>query len=253
MCDFSLCVTRIMKHTIVTGGANGIGRAIALAFLREGGSVTIIDIDDNAGNALAKEQENLRFFHGDIGEKKVLDDFVTAVTLPVDCLVNNACVSRRGILSGCTYKDFEYVQRVGVTAPYYLTEQLVKQGLLAQGASVINIASTRAEQSQADSESYTAAKGGIVSLTHGLAVSLAGRARVNCISPGWIDVTDGEFSRPDHAQHPAGRVGVPTDIAEMVLYLSGEKAEFITGQNITIDGGMGKLMIYHGDNGWNLS
>lgn len=235
------------KHAVVTGGANGIGRAIALAFLREGAAVTIIDADDTATPI-----DGAGFFHGDIADKTVLEDFVQSLTTPVDCLINNACIGRGGLLSSCSYEDFEYVQRVGVTAPYYLTRLLLDGGLLAAGASIVNISSTRARQSQANTEAYSAAKGGIDALTHAMAVSLAGKARVNAISPGWIDTTGSTFGGADAAQHPAGRVGVPADIAEMVLFLCGDKAGFITGENITIDGGMSGLMIYHNDHGWRL-
>ena len=242
------------KHAVITGGANGIGLCIVETFLREGAAVTVIDIAQS--NA-----ENINFFGGDIAEKSVLESFANSLTIPVDFLINNACISRRGILSSCSYEDFEYVQRVGVTAPYYLTSLLLKNNLLAENASIINIASTRAFQSQPDTESYSAAKGGIVALTHAMAVSLAGRARVNCISPGWIDRSasggnigeSAELSVHDRRQHPAERVGTPSDIAEMVLFLCSDKAGFITGENITIDGGMSKLMVYHNDHGWKLS
>ena len=239
------------KHAVVTGGANGIGRCIAEAFLREGAAVTVIDIDNEMGKTFA----SVKFFHGDIAEKSVLNAFVDSLKQPVDFLINNACISRRGLMSGCSYEDFEFVQRVGVTAPYYLTSLLLKNSLLAANTSIVNIASTRAFQSQSDTESYSAAKGGIVALTHAMSVSLAGRARVNCISPGWIDTTDSSaaHSEKDNKQHSAGRVGKPPDIAEMVLYLCDEKAGFITGENITIDGGMSKLMIYHNDHGWKFS
>lgn len=119
------------------------------------------------------------------------------------------------------------------------------------GASIVNIASTRAFQSQPDTESYSAAKGGIVALTYSMSVSLAGKARVNCISPGWIDASENpQHYEPDKRQHPASRVGTPADIANMALYLCSEQAGFITGENITIDGGMSRLMIYHDDCGW---
>jgi len=240
------------KHAVITGGANGIGRCIAEAFLKSGAVVTIIDIDDKAGGLLQSSYKGLRFYHGDIAEKTVLDNFVNSLDRPVDCLINNACLSRQGILSDCSYEDFEYVQRVGVTAPFYLTSLLLRNNLLAPNASVVNIASTRAFQSQPDTESYSAAKGGIIALTHSMAVSLAGKARVNSISPGWIDTASTEHSAQDKRQHPAGRVGLPEDIAAMVMYLCGDKAEFITGENITIDGGMSKMMIYHNDYGWKL-
>lgn len=238
----------IRKHAVITGGLNGIGRCIAETFLREGAAVTVIDIDKEADKKLT------RFYCGDIADKTVLEDFVSSLTCSVDFLINNACISRSGLLSDCSYEDFEYVQRVGVTAPYYLTSLLLKNNLLASNASIVNIASTRAFQSQPDTESYSAAKGGIVALTHSMAVSLAGRARVNCIRPGWIDTSEKpEHSEQDKRQHPVGRVGKPSDIAEMVLYLCSDKAGFITGENITIDGGMSKLMIYHNDHNWSLS
>jgi len=245
------------KHAIITGGANGIGRCIALTFLREGAQVTIVDIDKSAGEKLQSCNDNLRFFHGDIAEKGLLEQFANALGKPVNYLINNACIGRGGLLSDCSYEDFEYVQRVGVTAPYYLTQLLLQRNLLAPNASIVNISSTRASQSQPDTEAYTAAKGGISALTHAMAVSLAGKARVNSISPGWIETANdnaatAKHSAEDNRQHPAGRVGTPEDIAEMVLFLCSEKAGFITGENITIDGGMSKLMVYHNDHGWKL-
>ena len=243
-------MTFAKKQVVVTGGGNGIGRCITQAFTQEGADVIVIDIDKDAGESL----QGIRFFHGDISQGAVLESLVNGLAGPVDCLINNVCLSRGGLLSRCSWEDFEYVQRVGVTAPYYLTSLLLQRGLLAPGAAIINIASTRAFQSQPDTESYTAAKGGIVALTHAMAISLAGRARVNCISPGWIDTAKTpEHSGQDKHQHPAGRVGVPEDIAETVLFLCSEKASFITGENITVDGGMSRLMVYHNDHGWSLT
>ena len=247
------------KHAVITGGSNGIGRCIAEAFLREGAAVTIIDIDKKA-------PEDAQFFHGDIADKATLEAFAASLKQPADYLINNACISRKGLLSGCTYEDFEYVQRVGVTAPYYLTSLLMQNNLLIPKASIVNIASTRAFQSHPDTEAYTAAKGGIIALSHAMAVSLSGKARVNSISPGWVDrradslrgETGGnicespELSEQDHRQHPAGRVGTPEDIAGLVLYLCSDSAGFITGENITVDGGMSRQMIYHNDHGWKL-
>ena len=238
------------KHVIITGGAGGIGRAVALAFLDQKHRVTIIDIDKASGENLAKEHEDLYFFRGDIGDKHTLEKFIESIDFPVDFLINNACLSRGGILSGCSYENFEYTQRVGVTAPYYLVSLLVKREGLRKGGAIVNIASTRAWQSQPDTESYTAAKGGIVALTHALAVSLSNRIRVNCISPGWIDTQGVEHSTQDKNQHPVGRVGKPDDIAKMALFLCSDQAGFINGQDIVIDGGMSKNMIYHGDGGW---
>jgi NAD(P)-dependent dehydrogenase (short-subunit alcohol dehydrogenase family) len=232
------------KTAVVTGGANGIGRCIADEFKKAGARVAIIDKDENAPSCDL-------FYHGDIADEKVLTDFVARVVEKfgkVNYLINNAMLSKKGILTGCSWEDFLYVQKVGVAAPYLLTKLLLPH--FAENAAIVNICSTRAFMSQADTESYSAAKGGILSLTHALAVSLAGKVRVNAISPGWIDTTGSEWSREDRLQHPVGRVGNPLDIARMALYLCGEDSGFITGENITVDGGMTKLMIYHGDDGW---
>ena len=150
-----------------------------------------------------------------------------------------------------SYEDFEYAQRVGVTAPFYLVKLL--SPYLNPGASIVNISSSRDRMSQPETESYTAAKGGIAALTHALAITLAGKARVNSISPGWIDTAYTVFDGADATQQPVGRVGNPTDVANMVLYLCSDMAGFITGENICIDGGMTRQMIYHGDCGWSLS
>lgn len=253
------------KVAVVTGGANGIGRCITGELLNAGAVVACIDTDMEAGRWLEEQYgtERLFFYQGDVSQQTVLEDFTAEVIRrfsQVDYLVNNACISKRGLLSECSYEDFEYVQRIGVTAPYYLTLRLKEH--FAPGASIVNLSSSRERMSQADTESYTAAKGGIGALTHALSVSLAGKARVNAISPGWIDTAAyhgrGEaaapvHTEPDRLQHPAGRVGTPPDIAAMVLFLCSEAAGFITGENINIDGGMGKLMIYHGDEGWSYA
>jgi NAD(P)-dependent dehydrogenase (short-subunit alcohol dehydrogenase family) len=151
----------------------------------------------------------------------------------------------------CSYEEFQYALSVGVTAPFYLSKLFAPH--FNKGGSIINISSSRDRMSQPQTESYTAAKGGIAALTHALAVSLAGRVRVNSISPGWIDTTDSDLSGPDAWQQPVGRVGRPEDIAELILFLCSEKAGFITGENICVDGGMTRLMIYHGEHGWNYN
>ena len=226
------------KVAVVTGGAQGIGKAIADSFRAQG--IVVYVIDKQPGD----------WFVGDISDKDTLEEFASFVVEQsghVDYLVNNALPLMKGI-DECSYEDFQYALSVGVTAPFYLTKLLIPY--FADGASIVNISSSRDRMSQPQTESYTAAKGGIAALTHALSVSLAGKARVNSISPGWIDTTGSDFTGPDAAQQPAGRVGKPEDIAEMVMFLCSEKAGFITGENICIDGGMTKLMIYHGDHGW---
>ncbi len=248
------------KICVVTGGANGIGRCVVQAFISEGARVAVIDTDAVSGEKLVQTHgDRLLFFQGDIADKNTLERFAKAVLDAfgqVDFLINNACISKRGLLSRCSYEDFNEVLRIGVTAPYYLTLLLTEH--FAPGASVVNISSTRYLMSEPDTESYTAAKGGISALTHALAVSLSGKVRVNAVSPGWIDTgayqhEEGyapDYSAADIAQHPAGRVGKPADIAGMVLYLCSDEAGFIDGQNIAVDGGMTRRMIYHGDHGW---
>ena len=228
------------KVVIVTGGANGIGKCIADEFRAQGAHVHVID----------KQEGN--HFVGDISKQEVLEAFVADVLAKhdrVDCIINNALPLMKGI-DECSYEEFQYALSVGVTAPFYLVKLLMPY--LAIGASVVNISSSRDRMSQPQTESYTAAKGGIAALTHALAVSLAGRARVNSISPGWIDTSYTVYEGPDAIQQPAGRVGNPMDIANMVLFLCSDKAGFITGENICIDGGMTKQMIYHGDCNWIL-
>lgn len=228
------------KVVVVTGGAQGIGRCIADEFLKAGATVCVID----------KQPGN--HFVGDIADKLVLERFAKEVIEKhghLDFLINNAMPLMKGI-DECSYEDFQYAMSVGVTAPFYLTKLFLPH--FAEGAAIVNISSSRDRMSQPQTESYTAAKGGIASLTHAMAVSLAGKVRVNSISPGWIDTTSTVYDGPDATQQPVGRVGNPMDIACMVLYLCSSKAGFITGENICIDGGMTHQMIYHGDHGWTL-
>ena len=223
------------KTAVITGGAHGIGRAIADAFLREGATVHIIDIQPGD------------WFVGDVSRKEDLERFAASViekSGQVDYLINNALPLMKGI-DDCTWEAFSYALAVGVTAPFYLTKLLMPH--FTPGASVINISSSRDRMSQPQTESYTAA------LTHAMAVSLAGKARVNSISPGWIDTTGSDITGLDAAQQPVGRVGNPEDIAEIALFLCSDKAGFITGENVCIDGGMTKLMIYHGEHGWSYA
>ncbi len=228
------------KVAVITGGARGIGKAIAEEFEKARAKVCIID--KSKGD----------HYVGDISEKEVLETFVKYVIEKygkVDYLINNAIPMTRGI-DECTFEEFQYALNVGVTAPFYLSKLFMPY--FNEGASIINISSSRDRMSMPQTESYTAAKGGIAALTHALAVSLAGKVRVNSISPGWIDTDYIVYEGPDAVQQPVGRVGNPLDIANMVLFLCSEKAGFITGENICIDGGMTKQMIYHGDHGWKL-
>ena len=226
------------KVAVITGGAHGIGKAVADTFRQEGASVYIID------------KQPGDWFVGDVSDKEALERFAELIIQKsgqVDYLINNALPLMKG-MDECSWEEFSYALTVGVTAPFYLTKLLAPY--FSPGASVINISSSRDRMSQPQTESYTAAKGGIAALTHAMAVSLAGKARVNSISPGWIDTTGSRITGADALQQPVGRVGKPEDIAEAVLFLCSEKAGFITGENICIDGGMTKLMIYHGEHGW---
>ena len=226
------------KVVVITGGAGGIGKCIREEFEKAGARVCIIDTADNP------------YFVGDIGDEITLRRFAAKVIDEhgrVDCLINNAPPLFKGI-SQCSYEEFNYALRVGVSAAFLLTQLFMPY--FAPGASIINISSSRDRMSQPQSESYAAAKGGISALTHALAVSLGGKVRVNSISPGWIDTDYRVYHGPDAVQQPAGRVGNPMDIANMVLFLCSEKAGFITGENICIDGGQTRLMIYHNDCGW---
>ena len=214
----------VQRVAVVTGGANGIGRCIAEEFRKQ--NVKVYVIDKAEGD----------HYVGDISDKSVLEAFADTVIREnggIDYLVNNALPLMKGI-DACSYEEFQHALAVGVTAPFYLTK----------------LFSPYFGMSQPQTESYTAAKGGIAALTHALAASLAGRVRVNSISPGWIDTEYRVYEGPDALQQPAGRVGNPMDIANMVMFLCSDKAGFITGENICIDGGMTRLMIYHDDHGW---
>ncbi len=242
------------RGIVVTGGGHGIGRQICLDFIEAGDEVCFIDIDEERSAKFASESPNLHYYKGDIADPAVLSDFIDfamAKLQRIDVLVNNACRGNKGILSGLTYDEFDETLAIGLKAPYELS-RLCKEELIRNHGKIINIASSRAFQSEPDTEAYTSVKGGIVALTHALAISLAPNVNVNCIAPGWINVTDQtEFSKEDRLAIPAGKVGRPKDISEMVLFLC--QQDFITGETITVDGGMNKRMIYHGDWNWNYT
>lgn len=251
------------RISIVTGGAAGIGRCIVESFAQHGGIVYFIDNDAQAtASTLQRCQANgwnVAAMVGDIADPATVESFAQMVLSQhsrIHNIVNNACIMRGGVLEG-SYDDFMYVQRVGVAAPF-LFAKLFKDHFDGLG-SIVNISSTRAFQSQANTESYSAAKGGITALTHALAISLAGVARVNSVAPGWIDT--GHYHSDDYtpdcspadlAQHPSGRIGEPADIARTVMFLCHPDNSFINGENITVDGGMTKQMVYHNDYGWKL-
>ena len=226
------------KVVVITGGAQGIGSCMARMFARAGAHVCIFDLQPNP------------YFVGDLSNEADLRAFAAKVLAEhgrVDFLINNAAPLFKG-LPDCTWQEFNYALQVGVAAPYMLTRLFMQH--FAPGAAIVNISSSRDRMSMPATEAYTAAKGGIAALSHALAVSLAGRVRVNSISPGWIETRGATYSGADALQHPAARVGTPEDIAEMALFLCSAKAGFITGENICIDGGMTRQMIYHGDHGW---
>lgn len=239
------------RGVVVTGGGNGIGRQICLDFIQAGDQVCFIDIDEKKSAAFEKEYPNLYYFYGDIADPSTLKRFIEFAMDKlhrIDVLINNACRSNKGILSSLTYEEFDYTLSIGLKAPYELS-RLCKDELIKNKGRIINIASSRAFQSEPDTEAYASAKGGIVALTHAMAISLGPEVLVNCIAPGWINVTDQqEFSHEDCAAIPAGKVGTPKDISDMVLFLC--QQDYITGETITVDGGMSKRMIYHGDWNW---
>lgn len=225
------------KVVIITGSKQGIGQAMKQAFKKQGALVCGID--------LIEGEE----FCGDLAKQSDLESFAEMIIEKygkVDVLINNAPPAMLSF--DASYDEYLNSIQSGLVAPFYLTKLL--KDYFSDHASIINIASTRAFQSQKNAESYASCKGGLVALTHALAISLGPKVRVNAISPGWIETTILSQDEQDMKQHPTNRIGDVGDIANMALYLASDQAKFITGQNFVIDGGMSKLMIYHNDEGW---
>jgi NAD(P)-dependent dehydrogenase (short-subunit alcohol dehydrogenase family) len=233
---------------IVTGAANGIGLAVARALLRSGWRVTALDL---AGTGLARRfanEERAAIIEGDVAQEATASRAVAAALEKfrrLDAVVSNAGIARNKPLAKLTLAEWHRVLDVDLTAAFLFARAAEKALRGSRGAMVL-IASTRALMSEANTEAYSASKGGLVALTHALAISLGPDVRVNCVSPGWIRTRDyGALRRKDHAQHPVGRVGRPEDIARIVEFLlDRERAGFVTGANFVVDGGMTRKMIY---------
>ncbi len=234
---------------LVTGGAQGIGRAIARHLVGNGWRVGVVDLPKSGMHrAFPRGTRNVALIEGDVGLEQTASRAVTALLDRfgrLDALVSNAGIIIRKPLRRLTLTEWHRVIDTNLTATFLLARAAEKPLRQARGA-VVTIASTRALMSEPDTESYSASKGGIVALTHALAVSLGPDIRVNCVSPGWIATKDEKaLRRRDHAQHPAGRVGKPQDVAELVFWLlDGERSGFVTGANFIVDGGMTRKMIY---------
>ena len=250
-----------MKVLAVTGGAQGIGRAVALRFASAGYAVSIADPDEKAGREAAERvgQAGARslFVRTDVAERDQVDAWMARTQDALGCpdaLVNNAGIGRRAPFLELTAEDFDRVIAVNLRGSFLCSQAVARSmAALRKGGAIVNIASTRAFMSEPGTEAYTASKGGIVALTHAMAISLGPLGiRVNSVCPGWIETSDWQYgpraatpvhSERDRLQHPVGRVGRPEDIADACYYLV-EQAGFMTGQNLTIDGGMTVKMIY---------
>ncbi|HVY54050.1 MAG TPA: SDR family oxidoreductase [Gammaproteobacteria bacterium] len=243
------------KVALITGGAQGIGKGIAKYFLEKNIDVVITDYDQEAGKETENELQGVTFIAGDISDEndvKVVINSVESMYSRLDYLINNAGIMIRKPIEELSLKEWNHALGVNLTGAFLCSKYGVKLLRKTKGA-IVNIASTRALMSEPNTESYAASKGGILALTHALAISLGPEIRVNCISPGWIEVSEWKKSRERHKaklskedlqQHPVNRVGEPYDIASLAYYLVSTEAKFITGANFVVDGGMTRKMIY---------
>jgi NAD(P)-dependent dehydrogenase (short-subunit alcohol dehydrogenase family) len=237
------------KAALVTGGANGIGRAIAKHLLGSGWNLGVIDLPGSGlRRVFPPASRNVLTIEGDVRDEETVSDAVDAIVHRfgrLDAVVSNAGIMIRTPIRRLTLAEWHRIIDTNLTAAFLLARAAEKPLRKARGA-IVTIASTRALMSEANTESYSATKGGLVALTHALAISLGPDVRVNCVSPGWIETKDyGALRRKDHRQHPVGRVGKPEDIAEIVAWLlDAKRSGFVTGANFVVDGGMTRKMIY---------
>lgn len=239
------------KTVIITGGSKGIGKGIAKAFAENRSNICIADMDEERGKEVVRFLEKAGgkavFYTTDVRKEEDILNLVESVIKDfgkIDILVNNAGVSRFKPLFELTTEEWEDVVFTNLRSVFIGSREAAKR--MPQGGRIINIASTRAAMSEPNSEAYASSKGGIVALTHALAASLQGKGiTVNAISPGWIQTEDyNELREKDHLQHWSNRVGKPEDIAKACLYIADPENDFINGQNLIIDGGMTRKMIY---------
>jgi NAD(P)-dependent dehydrogenase (short-subunit alcohol dehydrogenase family) len=236
------------KVALVTGAANGIGRAISLHLLEAGWCIAALDLPKTRlAPPFRGWARSSMTIEADVTDEIAVRDAVRS-TLDrfgrLDAVVSNAGIMIRRPIRRLSLDDWRRVIDINLTATFLLARAAARPLRSARG-SIVTIASTRALMSEPNTESYSASKGGLVALTHALAISLGPAVRVNCVSPGWIATSDTKLKRRDHTQHPVGRVGRPQDVAEMVAFLlDAEKSGFITGANVAVDGGMTRKMIF---------